>query len=90
MKYYKIALHKRYFEYGYGITNYIKYSIALFGLSSLNVKATLIIAIVYAVACYFLGWFLYKINFPTAEKEVENKYNLFVKEMRSKLKKRNI
>lgn len=86
MKFYKFALHKAYFDRGYGITNYIKYAIALFGLSSLNVKTTMIAAGIYAVLCYFVGVFWYRKGLVIAESEVANQYNLFQKQMRAKFK----
>ncbi len=82
---YKLALHKRYFDMGYGITSYIKYLIAFFGLASNDVKTTLGIAVIYAIFCYLFGMFLYKIGYAEAEAEVDNQYNLFQKEMREKL-----
>ena len=83
---YKFCLLKAYFEKGYSLTNYIKYMIALFGLSYLNVKTTLIMAIIYGVSCFAIGYYWYKWDFITQEIEVSNKFNLFVKEMRSKYK----
>lgn len=85
-KAYKLALHKSYFDKGYGITSYVKYLIAFFGLASSNVKTTLTIGIIYAVTCYILGRILYKIGYVEAEAEVGNQYNQFQKEMRKKLK----
>ena len=82
MRFYNFCLHKAYFEKGYSLTNYLKYAIALFGLSSLNVSATMWMAVFYAVACYLIGVGWYKFNFIEAEIEVGNRFNLFVKEMR--------
>jgi len=83
---YKLLLHKAYFDAGYGITGYFKYLIALFGISTLNVKATLIIGVVYAFCCYIIGWAWYSYGFMIASQEIGNNFNLFVKEMRSKIK----
>ena len=87
---YKINLYKAYFDKGLGLTNYLKYFILLFGiyevLSIKNVTITFIMAILYAVGCFFLGWFWYKSDFIKAEIEVGNNFNLFVKEMRKKIK----
>ena len=85
MKYYKFCLLKAYFEKGYGLTNYIKYLIALFGLSSLNVKSTLIMALFYAVGCFILGYYWFRFGVIEAEIEVGNQFNHFVKEMRKKV-----
>ena len=92
MKNYKtsLLLQKRYFDLGYGITSYVKLVIALFGLSSLNVKATMILAFGYAIFCYVFGWAWVKYGWYEVDLEITNKYNLFVKEVRTKLKKRKI
>ena len=83
---FRLMLHKAYFEKGYALTSYIKYAIALFGISSLNVKATMIIGIIYAFLCYFLGWGWFYYNFIEEEIEVGNAFNRFVKEMRRERK----
>ena len=82
MRAYKYALLKAYFDKGYGVTSYLKYMIAFFGLASSNVKTTLVIALIYGIFCFVLGWFLYRIGYAEAEQEVSNQFNLFVKEMR--------
>lgn len=87
MRYYNFCLLKAWFEKGYGLTNYIKYIIALFGLSSLNVKATLIMGLVYGLSCFLIGWVWYHYKFIEAEHEVNNRVNPFVKEMRSTYKR---
>ena len=81
-----IALNKKYFDTGLGVTNYVKYLIAFFGLASADLKYTLILAFVYALFCYFFGMFWIKWGLLEAEQEVSNIYNLFVKEMREKFK----
>ena len=88
MKQYKIKLllHKRYFDIGYGWTNFLKLIIALFGITSLNLKITMILAGIYGVSCYIFGWAFVKYGWYTAEIEVGNMFNLFVKEMRNKRK----
>ena len=86
MKGYTLALHKRYFDQGYSFTHYIKYMIAFFGLASQDISATLWIGVGYAVSCYLIGMFLYKVGFMEATAEVDNQYNLFQKEMREKFK----
>jgi len=85
MRFYKIALLKSYFDCGYAITSYLKYIIAFFGLASRDVYTTLIIAVVYGVSCFILGWAAYKYGFVKAQIEVSNNYNEFVKEMRNNL-----
>lgn len=86
MKYFKAALIKAYFEKGYGLTHYIKYVIALFGLASQDLKSTMWMAVVYALSCFALGYWAYKSGFAEAEIEVSNRFNAFVKEMRKQYK----
>ena len=84
----KILIHKMYFDKGGHFLKYFLYVIALFGMSSQNVSYTLILAFLYAFICYSLGWIVYHSNCILAENEINNKYNLFVKEMRHHIKKR--
>ena len=81
---YKVCLHKGYFDKGMAITNYAKYIIAFFGFASADLKTTLIIAVLYGVFCYFLGLFWFNRGYFVAEQEVNNQFNLFVKEMRKR------
>lgn len=83
---YKILLHKRYFDTGYNLTNYIKYIIALFGISSLNIQLTLILGFIYAVFCYIIGHIWHKHRFVEVDNEISNRFNLFTREMREKVK----
>lgn len=78
----RFLLGKRYFETGYGLTNYVKYVIALFGLSSLDIGKTMALGLVYAVACFVIGYYWYKKHFIEADNEVSNRFNLFMREMR--------
>lgn len=80
----KLCLWKRYFDTGMGLTNYVKYFILFFGVSSVNVTATLIIAFLYAVASFFLGWYWLNSDFYKADTELSNQYNIFVEQMRKK------
>ena len=75
-------MFKRYFDTGYGITGYIKYLIALFGLSSLDVLNTLILGFVYAILCFVIGYLWYKKSFVEVDNEISNRFNLFMREMR--------
>ena len=79
---YKINLHKRYFDIGYGITNYLKFLIALFGaysfVAKIDMRITLFLAIGYMIFCYALGWWWINRDFYVAEQEVSNQFNLFV------------
>ena len=83
-KYLKIALHKRYFDTGFGTLNYLKYPLVLLGFAVPDVQGIIITAGVYAVICYSLGWWWLNHGMAEADAEVSNRYNPFVKEMRSK------
>jgi len=83
---YKFCLLKAYFDKGYGLTSYIKYMIAFFGLASRSVNTTLKIGFVYGISCFIIGWLWYKYDLILAEAEVGNRYNLFQREMRKKIK----
>ena len=86
----RVLLQKRYFDLGYGITSYFKLLIALFGISSLNVRATMIIAVAYGIFCYTFGWAFVKYGWYSVDIEISNKFNFFVQEMRAKFNKANI
>jgi len=87
-KFYGFAKWKNYFDYGYAFTSYIKYMIALFGLTTLNVKTTLIAAVIYGVFCIFFGRWAYKSGLWAAEIEVHNSINPFVEDMRKDLERK--
>ena len=86
MKFYKFCKLKAYFEKGYSLTSYIKWVIAIFGITTQAIVTTLIGMLVYGVSCFFIGWAWYKYDFVLAEAEVSNQFNLFQREMRKKLK----
>lgn len=81
----KICLLKNYLDTGMALTNYFKYVIAFFGVSSSNVKITLLLAFIYPIFSFFLGYWWLKSGFYKASIEVQNKYNLFVEEVRKKV-----
>lgn len=84
----KFALHKKYFDTGLSITNYLKYPLFLLGIAIPDPKAIIIVAGLYACFCYILGrWWLK--NMTEAETEISNRYNPFVKEMRKLIVKPN-
>ena len=85
MRFYKFALHKRYFDTGFAVTNYLKYPLVLLGVAIPKVNAIVVVAILYAVFCYFLGWWWINKGMFAAETEISNQYNLFVQEVRNKL-----
>lgn len=87
-KCYKFCLYKAYFEKGYGITTYLKYLIILVGLAegfaTQSLSKTFILAFVYGIACFFIGWGWYHYGLALTEQEVGNNFNLFVREMRKR------
>ena len=85
MRGYKILLLKAYFDKCRGVTDYLKYLIGFFAISSLNVRATLIIALFYGVLCFIVGWLWFKYKLVDTETEIGNRFNPFVKEMRRKI-----
>ena len=85
----KILLQKRYFDTGYGITSYIKVVVAIFGIGAIATGDKLfpiILILLYGAFCYILGWAYFKYGWYTIDLEITNKFNLFVKEMRKKIK----
>ena len=83
---YRFCLWKAYLEKGVGLTYYFKTVLLLFGILTLNAKWTIVIAIMYVMNSFLVGWLWYKFKLTDAEHEVQNNVNPFVKEMRSKLK----
>jgi hypothetical protein len=79
-------MQKAYFDKGVGITAYLKYFIAFFALASQEVMTTLIITLGYAIFCYIFGFFWYKYGWTIVEAEIGNNFNLFVLEMRKKIR----
>ena len=84
---YKICLWKGYVEKGLSLTNYAKYLVAFYALSSQDVLATMIIAAIFGVISFFLGWGWYHYGWLKAEIEVSNNFNLFVKQVRKSINK---
>ena len=85
-KFLKVALHKRYFDCGFGVLNYLKYPLVLLGFAIPQPKAIIAVAGLYAIVCYALGWWWLNKGMTEAETEVSNRYNPFVQEMREHLK----
>lgn len=86
---YRFLLWKAYLDKGMGLTYYAKYLIALFGISSLNVKWTMIIAVVWIFLSFFLGAIWFKKHLIDVENEVQNHFNPFQIEVRNALIKRD-
>ena len=86
LKFYRLFLMKAYFDAGYGFTGYLKYMVALFGISSLNVKNTIILGSIYGVLCFIIGFVLYNYGLIDTINEINNQYNPFAKQVRTKFK----
>ena len=85
MKFLKFALHKRYFDTGFNVLNYLKYPLVLLGFAIPNAKLIILISFFYALGCYFIGWWWLNFGMLDAETEVSNKFNPFIREMRTKV-----
>lgn len=89
---YRLLLHKRYFDIGYGFTSIMKYLIALFsGVDAINtgdMTKVFIAGFSYVIFCYLFGLVFVKFGWFETDQEVNNQYNLFQREMRKKLDKR--
>lgn len=85
MKFWKTLTLKAYFDKGYGVTGYLKYLVALFGISTLDVVQTLGLAFIYGMICFVVGWLWYKYRLADTENEILNKYNPFVRQVRRKI-----
>ena len=87
---YKTMLLKAYFDNGYSITSYPKWAFAIFGIGSAIKGYSLWYRILgagtYGILCFILGYVFLKMGFYEAQQEVSNQFNLFVKEMREKIK----
>lgn len=89
----KILKQKRYFDIGYGMSSYIKLIVAVVGIGGIIAGSKILVAIMlllYALFCYIFGWAFVKYGWYTAEIEVGNMFNLFVKEMRKTYNNRKI
>jgi len=82
----KIALHKNYFDTGFGTLNYLKYPLLLLGFAIPEVRGIILIAFLYATACYFLGWWWLNFGMQDAENEINNRFNPFCKQVRKRLR----
>jgi len=81
-----IARQRAYFNCGWGILNQLKYVIALIGFATMSWRIMTILGIIYGIGCYVLGYLYYKYKWASAETEVINRINPFVKEMREEIK----
>ena len=79
---FQFLMWKRYFDTGLSITGYLKYGIALFGISSLDVGKTIAIAVIYVPFCFVIGYLWFRWNFAELDNEISNRFNYFMREMR--------
>jgi len=80
-----IQLQRNYVSQGKAVFGFVYGLIALFGIASQNWKLTLFMGVSYYIISYFLGRYLYHHQWVEADVEAANRYNPFVKEMRSKI-----
>ena len=79
-------LWKTYFDTGFGILNYLKYPLVLLGFAVPDVKSIIIVAVVYAISCFFLGWAFYRWDWISYQIEIQNHFNPFAQEVRQKMR----
>ena len=85
----KLQFHKRYFDEGYGTLSYLRLPITIFGIGGTvlgEFKNIILMVIIFGIICYSFGRFMIKHRWAEASIEVENRLNIFVKEMRKKIK----
>ncbi len=80
---------KYYFDLGVGITSLLIKVLAVVGIAAaiegVDKRVLAIFGLSYGVFCYFLGFIYVKYKWLTASIEVENRLNIFVREMREKV-----
>lgn len=83
---YRISLHLRYFEHGYGKLGMLKYIFA--ALFLVDYSSGLAAILFYGLLSYLIGRLLYHrfhgISMTEIEAEINNRYNKFQEEMRKK------
>ena len=83
----RINLWKAWFEKGDGLLKYGKWAIAFVGIGGIGITNLLILGITYPILCFIIGSLWYRYDWISAEVEVGNIVNPFVKEMRDTYKK---
>jgi len=81
------------FDKGYSLLSYPKWVIAVYGVGEVVSGSYLLVAsgaLVFMAVCTVAGYLWLKKGMFIAEQEVMNQYNLFQKEMRTKLDKRKV
>ena len=87
------CLHKNYLDTGFGLLNYLKYFMYAYAgadiISTQNYDRAFIVGAIYLILCYIIGYIWYNTDMARASAEIGNRYNLFIEEMRKKLKLKN-
>jgi hypothetical protein len=90
MRFYKALLWWNYYGCGYGMTNIISKILMVAGIGAVleGMSSTTIIlyGMLYVAICVLIGWAWFKFGFAEADAEVKNNYNLFVKQVRGKIR----
>jgi len=90
LRLYRTLLLKNYFDKGFGLTNYFKYGVLLFGWGTGDIRATLWVTFFYMIFCFIVGWTWYKFKIIETENEIANHFNPFQVEVRKKLSGGNL
>ena len=85
-----LSRQKYYFDLGVGTTSFFIKVLAVVGISAavlemIRPTTLFILGVIYAIFCYFLGYFMVTYDWVTASIEVNNRLNRFVREMRESL-----
>lgn len=85
-----LSRQKYYFDLGANTTSYLIKVLILVGfaaiLNGMSTLLTFVLGTVYAMFCYALGYCMVRYEWVTASLEVSNRLNLFMLEVRDKLK----
>jgi len=81
-----LQLQRNYISQGKAMFGFVWELILIFGIASGNAKATLTLGICYYIFSYFMGRYLYKHKWVSADMEASNRFNPFVEEMRASIK----
>lgn len=83
---YKTILHIHYFDKGYGRLSIVKYFWLIYAggsiLEGVDYKYAMYLGLIYMLVCYLIGWYMYNRGWQSAELEVMNQINPFVRDMR--------
>ena len=85
---YQFCLMKTYLDTGWSLTSYVKYALAFFGLKTMSLNQAIASGVFYMIFCFLLGLAWYKWKFIEANNEVANNFNLFQREVRKHIGKK--